>query len=66
MPSGRVASTDYIGYHDLTPTNYGGGCQLDDLDKETTTDAGGGCNLAYTEATEWVEYPIEVDQTGWF
>lgn len=36
----------------------------EDVDIETCTDAGGGYNLGYTTAGEWLEYTVNVATTG--
>lgn len=58
----RVQAEDYVRYNDTTAGNQGGGCATaDNVDKELTSDsAGGGCNVGWTEAGEWLEYDISV------
>ncbi|MCH5374388.1 MAG: carbohydrate-binding protein, partial [Planctomycetes bacterium] len=58
----RIEAEDYVRYNDTTPGNQGGGCDTgDDVDKEITGDsAGGGCNVGWTEAGEWLEYDVSV------
>ncbi len=58
----RIEAEDYVRYHDTTPGNQGGGCDTgDDVDKEVTGDsAGGGCNVGWIDAGEWLEYDITV------
>jgi fibronectin type 3 domain-containing protein len=55
-----------IAYHDLDAANNGAlkyrGNQGVDL--QTTTDAGGGANLSFVKAGEWLQYTILVGQTG--
>lgn len=63
---GRVFSTDYSAFYDLTSINHGGACGDDALDKEITTDVGGGCAISFTEPTEWVDYPVELAEDGWY
>ena len=58
---GRVMAVAYSSYHDLTMGNLGGACQADDVDKQLSTDEGGGCNIGWTNAGEWVEYGIVAD-----
>ncbi len=36
----------------------------ENVDIETCTDAGGGCNLGYAIAGEWLEYTVDVAATG--
>src|SRR5690606_12496636 len=46
----------------------GGGCDTgDDVDKEPTEDsAGGGCNVGWIDAGEWLEYDITVSSPQTF
>jgi hypothetical protein len=47
---------------DVTPVvNYR---TTEDVDIETCTDAGGGYNLGYTAAGEWLEYTVNVQSAG--
>ena len=41
----RLEAEDYVRYQDFTAGNDGGACRNDDVDVETTTDSGGGCNI---------------------
>ncbi|MEM7166111.1 MAG: carbohydrate-binding protein [Planctomycetota bacterium] len=67
---GRVEAEDYrsggvnVAYRDTTPGNTGGACRFDDVDLELANDVGGGCNLGWTIAGEWVEYCVQVATTG--
>lgn len=36
----------------------------EDVDIETTTDVGGGYNIGYAKADEWLEYTVNVQQAG--
>ncbi|TYK65110.1 di-heme oxidoredictase family protein [Colwellia echini] len=57
-----IQAEDYINYHDTSPTNEGGaGDRNDEVDIEATSDAGGGFNIGYTNATEWLEYSITLE-----
>ncbi len=57
-----IQAEDYINYFDITPSNEGGAnYRNDQVDIEVTTDVGGGYNIGYTEATEWLEYSIELE-----
>ncbi|MBA6365060.1 carbohydrate-binding protein, partial [Colwellia sp. BRX8-8] len=54
-----VQAEDYISYFDTTASNEGGASYRNDaVDIEVTTDVGGGYNIGYTQATEWLEYPV--------
>jgi hypothetical protein len=41
-------------------TVHEGDCGTGPVDSEATTDAGGGCNVGWTKAGEWLEYDIQV------
>lgn len=58
----RIEAEHYVRSYDTTASNQGGGCETgDDVDKEVTGDsAGGGCNVGWTDAGEWLEYDISV------
>jgi len=45
-----------IAYHDLTPSNEGGAYRATDVDLQPTSDAGGGYNLGWVNAGEWLTY----------
>jgi hypothetical protein len=53
-----------VGYHDLSAGNTGGQYRTDDVDMEATTDAGGGYNVGWTDAGEWVAYDVNVTASG--
>jgi glucose/arabinose dehydrogenase len=69
---GRIEAENYknggsgTGYNDLTPTNNQGGQYrpLDGVDIEATTDVGGGYNVGWTQAAEWLQYDINVATAG--
>ncbi len=67
---GRVEAEDYryvlcgAGYNDLSSGNTGNEYRNDDVDIETTSDAGGGYNTGWSEAGEWMEYTINVTANG--
>lgn len=67
---GRLQAEDYkaggegVGYHDLTSGNSGGGYRSDNVDIQATTDAGGGYNVGWIAAGEWLAYDVSVGQTG--
>lgn len=60
-----IEAEDYDSYYDTTPGNTGGACYTgDDVDKEVTGDTqGGGCNVGWTAAGEWLEYGISIPTT---
>ncbi|MBX9853231.1 MAG: PQQ-dependent sugar dehydrogenase [Cytophagaceae bacterium] len=49
-----------IAYNDLTAGNTGGAFRTDNVDLEATTDAGGGYNVGWAGADEWLEYSVNV------
>ncbi len=66
---GKIEAEKYdvggtLAYNDLTAGNSGGQFRAEDVDIETTTDAGGGFNTGYTTAGEWLEYSVNVTNAG--
>src|SRR5262249_10834170 len=55
-----------VSYHDTTAGNSGNVDRTDDVDIEATTDAGGGYNIGWAAAGEWLEYTVNVGATGTF
>ncbi len=61
---GRIQAEDYdvggegAAYHDTTPGNTGGAYRLDGVDIQATTDTGGGVNVGWIDAGEWLEYTL--------
>jgi hypothetical protein len=53
-----VEAEDYQNYSDSTPGNQGGFYRNDSVDIESTSDAGGGYNVGWTVADEWLTYSI--------
>ncbi|MFD1216538.1 family 16 glycosylhydrolase [Microbulbifer celer] len=47
---------DYNAFYDTTPGNTGGVYRADDVDIEETTDTGGGYNVGWVAAGEWLAY----------
>src|SRR6516225_2269816 len=66
----RIQAEDYdtggenVGYYDTTPGNSGGQYRQDDVDIETTTDTGGGYNVGWIAAGEWLQYTVNVATSG--
>ncbi|WP_019026156.1 di-heme oxidoredictase family protein [Colwellia piezophila] len=57
-----IQAEDYINYFDTTPANDGGAnYRNDSVDIEVTTDEGGGYNIGYTQASEWLEYAVTLE-----
>ncbi len=67
---GKIEAENYdlggsgVAYNDATPGNDGGQYRSDDVDIEVTTDAGGGYDIGYTAAGEWIEYTVNVTAAG--
>jgi len=53
-----------IAYHDSENANQGGAYRTDGVDVQATTDAGGGYNVGYTAAGEWLNYLVNVTASG--
>lgn len=47
---------DYSAFYDTTPGNTGGAYRSDDVDIEATSDNGGGHNVGWIVAGEWLAY----------
>ncbi|KJZ03426.1 di-heme oxidoredictase family protein [Pseudoalteromonas piscicida] len=52
----RIEAEDYSNYFDNDAGNTGGEYRNDDVDIELTSDNGGGYNVGWTSAGEWLEY----------
>ena len=67
---GTVQFEDYdrggegVAYHDLTSANEGGQYRSSAVDMEFTTDTGGGYNVGYAVAGEWLAYTVNATSTG--
>ena len=57
---------DRKAYSDATPGNTGGLYRATDVDIQRTTDSGGGFNIAWIAAGEWLEYAIQVPRAGYY
>lgn len=56
------AGGEGVGYHDLTPTNLGGAYRPSDaVDLEVTSDTGGGYNVGWFTAGEWLAYSASIE-----
>ncbi|MCW5556761.1 MAG: carbohydrate-binding protein, partial [Verrucomicrobiae bacterium] len=53
-----------LGYHDTTPANNGGAYRAEAVDIGATGDIGGGYAVGWTEAGEWLEFSIHVEEAG--
>ncbi len=64
----RIEAERYVRFFDTTAGNSGtASCSSTNVDAQTTTDsAGGTCNIAWTAATEWLEYDVSAGTTANF
>jgi hypothetical protein len=70
----RVESEDYdrggegVAFHDTDTLNQGDSAHrpADGVDIQTTPDAGGGDNVGFLKAGEWLEYTMDFSQSGSF
>src|SRR5512140_2205469 len=53
-----------VAYHDVSPGNEGGAYRTTNVDLQATSDTGGGYNLGWTNAGEWLAYTVNVAATG--
>ena len=53
-----------VAYHDTTVGNSGGKYRATDVDIETTFDVGGGYNVGWVAASEWLKYTASVATTA--
>ena len=54
-----------VAYYDTTSTNSGGAYRpTTGVDIEATTDSGGGYDVGWTKAGEWMKYTVNVGTTG--
>ncbi|MEQ9668412.1 FG-GAP-like repeat-containing protein [Coleofasciculus sp. G2-EDA-02] len=66
----RIEAEDYasggqgISYYDTTKKNFGGAYRNDQVDIEATSDVGGGYNIGWTDAGEWLTYNFTVPKSG--
>jgi beta-glucosidase len=51
-------------YHDLTAINSGAVYRNEAVDIQATTDVGGGYNVGWMAAGEWLEYSVDVTKAG--
>lgn len=67
---GRIEGEHYdlggegVAYHDLSAGNSGGAFRTDNVDLEATTDTGAGYNVGWIQASEWLEYTVNVTSAG--
>ena len=53
-----VQAEDYTAFSDTTAGNTGGVYRTDNVDIQATTDTGGGFNVGWTAAGEWLQYTL--------
>jgi hypothetical protein len=53
-------------YWDSTAGNLGGAYRATDVDLQAASDTGGGYNVGWIAAGEWLEYTIDVPATGYY
>jgi hypothetical protein len=53
-----------VAYLDTSPGNAGGQYRPTDVDVEATLDTGGGYNVGWAFATEWLQYTVNVATAG--
>ncbi len=61
----RIEAENFERFFDSDTANQGN-CGSGPVDREQTQDFGGGCNVGWTAAGEWLEYDVYVDQTSTF
>jgi mannose/cellobiose epimerase-like protein (N-acyl-D-glucosamine 2-epimerase family) len=55
---------DGIAFHDADVVNSGGAYRATGVDIQSTTDSGGGYNVGWTRAGEWLGYTVDVAAAG--
>jgi CSLREA domain-containing protein len=55
-----------IAYHDVDTANLGGTYRSTGVDIQPTSDIGGGVNVGWTKAGEWLEYTVTVQNGGYY
>lgn len=58
------SGADGVAYHDTTAGNTGGVYRTDNVDIQATTDAGGGYDVAWVKAGEWLDYTVTIPAAG--
>ncbi|CAM2006425.1 Carbohydrate-binding protein [Acanthopleuribacter pedis] len=60
----KIEAESYDDAFDRSPGNIGTAPGNDDVDLEATGDAGGGLNVGWIEAGEWLRYYVDVPSSG--
>jgi len=55
---------DGVAYHDVSAGNSGGVYRATDVDIEVTSDDGGGYDLGWVSASEWLNYSVQRRERG--
>jgi autotransporter-associated beta strand protein len=55
-----------VAYNDTTSTNSGATYRSDDVDIQSTGDTGGGYNIGWIVAGEWLEYTVYINDPGYY
>ena len=58
------AGGEGVSYHDTTSGNSGGVYRSNNVDIQATTDTGGGYNVGWVKASEWLNYTVNVAAAG--
>ena len=62
-----IEAEDFLANFDTTLGNRGNAvCRTGDVDAQLTSDDSGLCNIGWTDAGEWLEYGVLVDQPGMY
>lgn len=61
-----IEAEDYLRFYDTTPGNTTNEYRQDAVDIEKTSDQGGGYNIGYIDAGDWLEFSLEVTTPGTF
>lgn len=62
----KLQAEDYINFSDTTAGNEGGAHRTDNVDIQATTDVGGGHNVGWVEAGEWLEYEFFLESPSFY
>ncbi|MBX2847450.1 MAG: polysaccharide lyase family 7 protein [Acidiferrobacterales bacterium] len=61
---GTIQAEEYEAFYDTTSGNAGNAYRSDNVDIQATSDSGGGYNVGWMKAGEWLEYTIDVASSG--
>ncbi|MFA0812643.1 carbohydrate-binding protein [Microbulbifer epialgicus] len=65
LQAATFQAEDYNAFYDTTPGNSGNAYRFDDVDIEPTTDSGGGYNVGWIDASEWLVFSdLNIPSTG--